>query len=264
MPAIIPKIEYRGLKSIPLQEVEYLTDVKDGRSVDRIRMAIAVNEIQRLYAQRGYLRATVTANVQELPKGNKVIIEIFEGLKPRLRSIVFQSNRYFSDQQLIRQLARKPRVGVSSPAANDLDQIVKERRFPIPHDLIGQDREKLQDAYRAQGFLDCRVKSYLVGDNPGDLQLIYHFEEGTRYKMRNISFFGNKRISSDGLREGLLPMSGKPILRASIEEGKKIIIDRYRAIGCKDARIVSATFQATGPATLDQLDLVYEIAEPTP
>ncbi len=59
-------------------------------------------------------------------------------------------------------------------------------------------------------------------------------------------------------------MSGQPILRASIEQGKKIIVDRYRAAGCSDARVVSATFQATGPATADQLDLVYEIAESSP
>jgi outer membrane protein assembly factor BamA len=126
----------------------------------------------------------------------------------------------------------------------------------------------MTDYYRDQGFLDCEVRSYFRGHNPGDLQLTYFVNEGYRYKLSNIVFVGNKRLSSEELREGLPLRSGNSILKTLVEDGKKTIIDKYRAVGCQDARIVSATPRPTtgmGPVDrVDKVDLIYEIEESKP
>jgi outer membrane protein assembly factor BamA len=123
----------------------------------------------------------------------------------------------------------------------------------------------MTDYYRSQGFSACQIQSNFRGANPADLQLMYHVDEGYCYKLRNVSFVGNKRLSDEAIREGLPLESGRPLRPATIEEAKKAIIDKYRAIGYKNARIVSANSSViitVNPA--DKLDLIFEIDEATP
>jgi outer membrane protein insertion porin family len=120
MPQTVPKIEYRGRKSITLQEIENLTDLKSGRPADRVRTLLAVNQIQRLYLEKGYVRASVTPLVDGFPGATRVVIEIFEGPRPRLRSIAFEGNRFASDRQLMTKMTTKRAVLGQSTASNVL------------------------------------------------------------------------------------------------------------------------------------------------
>jgi RNA polymerase sigma factor (sigma-70 family) len=266
MPQIIPRIEYRGRKSIPLKEIEYNTDVKEGRPADRVRTALAINQIKRLYLQKGFTLATVTPLVEGYPGDIKAVIEIFEGPDPRLRSIAFEGNHLATDSQLTMMLTRKsivPKPGTN--VSNWLAKVVEERQRPIPYDLIDEDKRKMTDYYRSQGFYDCQIQSYFDGANPADLRLTYHVDEGYCYKLRNVSFVGNKRLSNEAIRHGLPLESGRPLLPAMIEEAKNVIVDKYRAIGYKNARVVSAKFSgviAVDPP--DKADLIFEIDEATP
>jgi outer membrane protein assembly factor BamA len=48
LPETVPKIEYRGRKSIPLEEIEHMTALKAGQPADRVRTLLGVRQIQRL------------------------------------------------------------------------------------------------------------------------------------------------------------------------------------------------------------------------
>ncbi len=168
MPQTIPKIEYQGRKSVSLAEIEYMTDVKDGRPADRVRTALAVNQIKRLYLEKGFGLATVTPLVQGYPGDVRVVIEIVEGPDPRLRSIAFEGNRFVTESELIMKLARKRTD--PKPAADESDwlaKVVGERQHPIPYDLIDEDKRKITDYYRSHGFYDCRVTSYFEREETG-------------------------------------------------------------------------------------------------
>jgi outer membrane protein insertion porin family len=145
MPQTVPKIEYRDRKSITLQEIENLTGLKSGRPADRVRTHLAVNQIRRLYLEKGYVRVSVAPLVECFPGDTKVVIEIFEGPRPRLRSIAFEGNRFASDRQLMTKMTTKRAVWGQSSGSNFLAQIIDERKQPIPYDLIKEDMQKMTD-----------------------------------------------------------------------------------------------------------------------
>ncbi len=102
------------------------------------------------------------------------------------------------------------------------------------------------------------------GKKPADLRLTYHVDEGYCYKLRNVSFVGNKRLSKEALREELPLESGRPLRPAMIDDAKRAIIAKYRAVGYRNAHIVSA--KSRGVITVDpadKLDLIFEIEEET-
>ncbi len=256
MPQTISEIDYRGRKSIPLKEIEYTTGLKAGQPADRVRTALAVNQIKRLYLERGYVLATVTPHIEGYPGDLKVAIEIFEGrnhdcARSLLRPTILPAT------ELTMMLSK---ITNTRPETDDAptSHFIEERQNPIPYDLIEEDERKMTDYYRSQGFYDCRIQSNFRGANPAELQLIYHVDEGYRYKLRNVSFVGNKRLSDEAIRKGLPLESGRPLRPAMIEEAKKAIIDKYRAIGYKNAAVIITV----NPA--DKLDLIFEIDEATP
>ena len=182
LPQIVPKVEYRGTRLIPLKDIEYLTDVKDGRPADRVRTALAVHQIQRIYLEKGYGLSTVTPRVEGYPGDLKVVIEIFEGPKQRLRSITFTGNDFATDGSLMAEISREQPTAVPVGDAQLRVHLIEERQNPIQYDLIDDDKQKMTKYYKDQGFLNVVVSSILrEGDQPGDFHLVYTIKEGRRW-----------------------------------------------------------------------------------
>ena len=99
------------------------------------------------------------------------------------------------------------------------------------------------------------------GASLGDIDLTFVISEGTRYKVRNVIFEGNKKIKTAELREGLQLHSGKPFIEAVREADKKLMSARYGEIGCIDTQI---NFEPRFTNQLGVVDLVYKIEEGEP
>src|SRR5436853_6745146 len=79
----IKQIVFRGNKAIENSALTDTIDVRAGEAVDRFRINLAVQNIQRLYKDRNYPFARVEVNNDDLAKGD-LIFNITEGPNVRV------------------------------------------------------------------------------------------------------------------------------------------------------------------------------------
>jgi RNA polymerase sigma factor (sigma-70 family) len=245
---LLTKVELRGRKAISLNEIEDITGVKAGRHADPRRTKLAVAQISRLYLEKGYDLASVRLLEGGNPGDTQVVIEIFEGPKVTVRSIRFAGNHFATNAQL------RTKIATRSPI---------QWRSGLQHgDAHDDDRRKLIEYYRSQGFFDAKITlAVRPGARAGEVDLTFVVSEGMRYKVRNVIIQGNTKLESEKLKEGLELHSLRPFVNALKEGDKNRMLLKYGEIGHIDAQI------AVEPSFTDQpgvVDLVYTIEEHGP
>ena len=241
-------VEFRGRSKVSLKDIEEATGLKKGNRADPAKTHLAVGQIQRLYAEKGYGDAEVQLVEGGKTGDTKVVISIFEGEKHKVGGIDFEGNVFASDATL--------RLKVTSRTA------ILGLGGRYHRDNLDEDRRKLVEYYQGQGFYDVKVTPVTDhGASLGDVRLLFVISEGIRYKVRNVSFEGNKKIATEALRQNLVMHSGQPILDTLKELDRKTLIAKYNDLGCIDTQIIP------DPRLTDQpgvVDLVYRIEEGDP
>lgn len=242
-------VEFRGMKHLRLKEVETSTGLKKGNRADAARAMMAVNRIKSLYAEKGYDTAEVTLLEGGKPGQTRVVMQIFEGEKHKVRKIDFVGNTFATDDTL--------RTKITSRRA--ILGLIGGKYHP---DDLSDDMRKLTDYYHGQGFLEVKVTPVThSGASLGDREITFVISEGVRYKVRNVKFEGNKKLTEARLKEGLLMHSGQPVLENLREADRKNLLTKYYEIGCIDTQILPEPKYTDDPGVVD---LVYRIEEGEP
>jgi outer membrane protein insertion porin family len=246
---VITRIEYRGMTKLKIKDVEATTDIKKGSRADSTRTHLAVGQIKRLYEEKGYEDAEVRLVEGGKTGDTKIVFDIFEGEQHVVRSIDFEGNVFANDAMLRTKITSKTRLlGVIGGKYH--------------RDNLEEDQRKLKEYYQSQGFHEVQVTPVTrTGSSLGDIHLTFVISEKTRYRVRNISFEGNKKISTEKLREGLALHSGQPILESVKEADRKNLISKYNALGCIDTQILPEPRFTDEPGVVD---IVYKIEEGEP
>ena len=246
---VLTHVEFRGLTKIKLKEIEEVTGLKIGNRADTTRTHLAVGQIKRLYEEKGF----ELAEVKLIEGGNlgdtKVVIGIFEGPKHFVNSIDFKGNVFASDSTLKTKITSRTRL---------LGLLFGKYH----RDNLEEDVRKLKEYYQSQGYFEVEVTPVTrTGADLGKIAIEFDISEGVRYKVRKISFEGNKKIATNYLREGLNLHSGQPILEAVKEADRKNLVAKYNAIGCIDTQILPDPRYTDEPGVVD---IVYKIEEGEP
>ena len=246
---VLSSVEFRGRNKVKLSEIEESTGLKKGNRADAARTRMAVGQIQRLYAEKGYELADVQL-VEGGERGDtRVVIQIFEGPKLRIGSIDFQGNVFATDATLQTKIGSRAKiVGLFGGKYH--------------RDELEEDQRKLAQYYQDQGFYMVKVAPVTrTGSSLGDVHLTFVISEGTRYKVRAISFEGNTKLSEEKLREGLLIKPGEPVLAAITEADRKTLLAKYNELGCVNTQIQPKNQYPDQPGVVD---IVYQVEEGNP
>ncbi len=242
----IGRVEYRGRDKIKLKDLEEATGIKPGGRADAIKARLGVAALERIYQEKGYLKASVKLLSGDKPDDVEVVYEIFEGPKFKIAEIEFLGNSFVSDAVL------KTKIGSRS-------SILGLIGGTFSREEVEEDARKLREYYQGNGFFEIAIS---VVDEPGkdlgDRKVTFVISEGPQYKVRSISFTGTEKLDEARLREGLALHSGMPFRDEYRDADKKKIIERYGEIGCIDARIEVEPKFTTEPGIVD---LVYNISE---
>ena len=246
---VLTHVEFRGMTKLKLKEVEETTGIKKGARADATRTRLAVGQLKRLYDEKGYELAEVKLLEGGETGDTKVVFGIFEGPPHYVRSIDFKGNVFASDGTLRTKVTSKTRLlGLVGGKYH--------------RDNLEEDARKLKEYYQSQGYFEVAVTPVTgTGAGLGDIHITYVVSEGTRYRVRNIGFEGNKKIPTEKLREGLAMHSGQPILDTVKEVDRMSLIAKYNAIGCIDTQVLPE------PKYTDEVgvvDIVYKIEEGEP
>ena len=243
---VLRAVEFRGAKAIKVKDLEENTGLKVGQHADFVVVQTKVNQIKRLYEEKGYEFAQVTLVEGGKPGETRAIYQIFEGPKCQLHSVDFAGNVFSSDSILRSKITSRPPIAFGLGGKYRAEE-------------IDEDARKLRDYYASQGFFLAKVTpAKRQGPRVGELDVTFVVSEGPQYKVREIAFEGNEKIATAKLREGLLMHSGKPYTDSLRDADKKLIESKYGAIGCIDLEIAPEPRVRDEPG---QVDLVYQIKE---
>ena len=245
---VLRSVEFRGLTKLKLKEVEESTGLKAGEPANFVDARLATRQIERLYSDKGYEWARVRLLEGGEPNDTRVVYEIFEGPKCKLRSLNFVGNTWASDSILRTKVTSKPAIlGVGGTyRADELDA----------------DRRSLKEYYLGQGFFEVDIRPVVRRDpGMGNVDVEWVVAEGTRYVVREIEFDGNQQIPEVELREGLVMHSGKPFSDDLREADRKNLQSKYGQIGCIDARVEIERRFADPTNAPGVVDLVYHVVE---
>jgi outer membrane protein insertion porin family len=246
---ILRKVELRGRRRVSQKEIEENTGLKVGNRADPTRTRLAVQQIERLYIEKGYELAQVTLLKGGDPGDTEVVLQIFEGDRFHLASIDFKGNVFATDAQLWTKISsRRPIVGSLGGRYH--------------REMLDEDARRLIDYYQSQGFFEVKVTPVTrPGAGLGDVNLTFVVSEGVRYHVRDLVFEGNERLKEERLREGLQLHSGKPFLDAVRDADRQILLNRYYELGCIKTQVVAEPRFTNEPGVVD---LVYKIEESQP
>lgn len=239
-------VEYRGASAIKQRKLEEATGIKPGGRADGIKARLGIAAIERLYQEKGYQKVTVKLVSGDKPGDTAVIYEIFEGPKFTISHIEMLGNSYVSDSVLkTKILSRHSLLGVIGGS--------------FSREQIEDDARKLREYYQGQGFFEIAVSVVdEPGENLGHRKVSFVISEGPQYKVRNIRFEGNDKITIEKLRAGLALHSNQPFRDDYRDADKKNLLSKYGEIGCIDAKIDVEPKFTTEPGIVD---LVYKIEE---
>lgn len=239
----------QGMGHVKLKDIEEATQLKKGGRADSVKAQMAVHQIQTLYEEKGYEKATVRLLEGGKVGDRKVVIEIFEGPKFKIGSIDFIGNAFVDDGVLSTKIeSRKGYFGLLG---------VKRQK-----DGLENDRRALIKYYQDNGFFDIRVSATTKpGAEFGQEAITFTISEGAQYKVRKVTIEGNKQLTEAKLREGIVLKPGMPFNEAIRDLDLKTLNTKYWAIGCIDTQINKDQPPTEEPGFVD---VVYRIEEGSP
>ena len=235
MPAdVMGGVGFTGNRRFKADKLRETTKLSSSRVINDRDLSAARAEIIKLYHEDGYPDVKVSWRSTKTARAgySDIIFDINEGREVRLQDIRFEGNRQFDSQQL--------------------RQIMDTKRRSFFHWIDGSgnlDREKLDDDlqkivrhYRNYGYLRARIAKVEYTDNgkktgPQDLKVRIHINEGPRYRVRHVSFKGNKVYTSQQLEPGMSMYDGDIYSLQKVSDDTTMIRKYYGAKGYADADV---------------------------
>ena len=202
--------------------------------------------LRNLMAEKGHQFAEVSSKTEELPGGPKlvrVMFDVNEGPKVKVREIEFVGNQEVSDGSLKRRMKEtKEHWFLSWITGRGTYQATK----------FEEDAEKVEEFYRENGYIQARVGTPEIRtiEDSGDketrwVQLRIPVTEGNRYRVGTVTFDGNKVVNTDFLEPLFKLKRGEYYSEKNVRKGFEKAREIYGAGGY---------FEFTGYPDMEFLD----------
>jgi outer membrane protein insertion porin family len=212
----IEDILYEGVKhGNKKEELNTLIGLRKGMPLNPIANQMACRTIERHYQEEGRPFATC-----ELVEGGndgdtRVVFRITEGPVVKVKDIAFTGNTFVSSARLATQItSSKEWFGLFGGKYNDL--------------MAEMDLGKLVEYYKSWGYQQVHVSKELVWDEDmTHVTLVFHIQEGLRYKVGGVSYEGIKTFPPDQIEQLGRIKQGEFYNEAKAEGDVKTIKDYY-------------------------------------
>ena len=241
-------VQFLGNKRVKSRHLAKEAGLKKGDPLDIYAIQDGQRKIESYYQGKAF---------------NDVKVSILEGTKPGDRRAI-----YLINEGVVQKFHKVTFVGNSSSVAPDgrLKGLVQSRppifwffKGQVDRKKIDEDEEKLLDYYRSLGFFNAHVgKNYGYNDAEDRVDLTFYIVEGKRYKVRNISYIGNKVYPEQALNFNQKLKSGDFFDRNKMNTDIGTIKDIYGSSGYVFCESVCEPVFDEEPGVLD---LVYKVNE---
>jgi outer membrane protein insertion porin family len=244
----IREIKYEGLNSVSQSDVlDKFKELKVGLTqesqYDPTKVKHAEVVIKQLLAAHGRQFATVRSEVRPIPPAAvSLTFVVKEGPKVKVGKIKFEGNKALSNRELISAMKNLKPIGIPH-------SIFLENLFARTYDStkLSEDAERVRYYYQTKGYFKA-----LVGDpktqihdtsgvkwynpfksSPGKaVDITIPVEEGQRYRLKEITFSGNKAIRDPKPLRALFKIKDGDIFDTeAIRKGLEALRKAYAQIG---------------------------------
>jgi outer membrane protein assembly factor BamA len=192
LPNTVEEIVYRGAQHLSKDELDKLTGLKRGAPMSPASNQAARQNILRKYQENGRQWASVHLREGGRLEDRRVVFDIAEGPSGKISSIDIEFFGPVSGDISAGRL----RTQLQS-SRSYLGTLIGGEFNPV---LIEMDIVKLSDYYHHLGYLDARVQRELIwSDDHRSVKVIFHIEEGKRYKVGKVQVDGNKTHKEEEL-----------------------------------------------------------------
>ena len=238
-------IEILGNERIKDKKIAQEINLRVGGAVDPYAVGEARRTILDLYKENGFGRAVVHVEEGNKPDDRGVTFVITEGPQQRVWNVEFEGNTFATDGQLRTKIKTK----------NHFHRLWGGK---IREQELQADINRLTDYYRSFGFFRARVGRVIDHNESGWATIKFVIDEGERYSIRNVSFFGVEKFDTSTLSQNLEQLDGQPFERAKLNNDLQWIKDVYGSKGYVFADVNAETIFLEEPG---KIDLVYSVEE---
>lgn len=187
----ITAITFLGNVAIPTPTLTDAVDIREGESIDRFRISVARQNVERIYRDKNFPFASVDVDEDKLAQTGEVQFMITEGPSVRIRKVTFPGNESFERDVLL------DKVHTSS-------WIFVFRSGKLDFERLEDDVAALRRFYVSKGFFDVRVGRRLrFSPDLTQVQVDFVIDEGKRYSVSKITFKGAASVTDTELRKNL-------------------------------------------------------------
>jgi outer membrane protein insertion porin family len=125
-------------------------------------------------------------------------------------------------------------------------------------------KEKIEDLYVSEGFLQTKVTSYTVPTDSQLVNLIFDIEEGKEVEIKKISFHGNSAFDESDLKNAMIEVeeagfwgSGE-FTPEGFQRDIERIVSYYHANGFRDAEVISDSMSYNSDKSEMYIDITVD------
>ena len=233
----VKMVDYTGSSKVERTKIdEKMKELGVSLRLDSFLDAAVVKRVQGIVksfmAEKGFEFAEVTSSVEPLPSGPKlvkVVFDVKEGPKVKVRTINFTGNEAIGDGTLSRQMKNtKKQTWITAMTGKGT---YNEAKFE-------EDADKLTEFYRNKGYIQARVGQPVIKtleDSPEGktryVQLDIPVVEGSRFRVGEFNFDGNKVVKTEFLAPLFKMKTGDWYTEKNIRKGLEKAREVYGSAG---------------------------------
>jgi outer membrane protein insertion porin family len=226
-------VELDGNRALKRKRLLKEVLTKPNSSLDERQIKADSEKLFEFYQKKGYSQAEVNYSIErDRTTGfGRVIFRIREGLKTKIKDIVFEGDLSVSQRKLRGTFDETRRHWFFSWLTG---------KGRLQDDKFEEDLDKLRDFYRERGYLDVEVTRSKVRfeyPQPGRLVVYIPVEEGRRYKLGRMGFVGNKLFPSRFLSLALNERPGNWFTPSKLDKDLESLEEFYGKGGYLDTRV---------------------------
>jgi outer membrane protein assembly complex protein YaeT len=199
-PNVVREIVFKHAKHVKAAELEGLTRVQRGMPLDKELNRIACFELLEHLKKEGYHWANVTLEEGFDESHDRVVFNITEGPKVRVRSVDFVGQN---------ELAVAARLRTQIDTSRAILGTWGGTYIPA---MVDSDVHKLEEYYRSNGYLNVKVSRTLdFSDDFKHVDIVFHIMENARYRVGDVTLQStSKEFSQEQLTSIITAKKGEP------------------------------------------------------
>lgn len=225
-------VVFKGNKKYSSRRLQKTITSKSGDPLDERKLFSDVQAIKNKYQKAGYPKTEVkyVTNIDERTGRGSVTFEVTESPKVIIRAVTFEGNEAFKQKKLRKQIKTRRHWWLSFITGSGT----------LKDDVLEDDREKLSDFYRNEGYIDFEIKNVdQTFTDPKHVRLNIQVSEGQKYKVGAVGFEGNKILGTNDLAGPLKMNEGKTFTPKGLTKDIETLQDQYGSRGYIDSRVIA-------------------------